>query len=164
MPAGDFFEGLKIVEENRMGRYLIWIWRCYLHMSDWSTSSLTRLALDLLAKGPHKLEKTNRRVRGLYHGTYIFDTTEARHVWEHPYFPQFYVLSSAAKASTVTKKEPVDKEESAFLATLKVKNKSTDRVICFEKGPLAGLTRFEFAALGSLWNSLPERRITYWSN
>jgi len=111
--------------------------------------SLARLAQNLLANGPHKLEKTSRRVRGLYDSVYIFDTTEARHVWEHPYFPQFYLPSSVVKHGMVTKNEAVDKDESAFLATLKAKNKSTDRVLCFEKGPLAGLTRFEFAALGT---------------
>lgn len=109
-----------------------------------------KLAQTLLANGPHKLEHTSRRVRGLYDGVYIFDTTQSRHVWEHPYFPQFYIPSSAVKHGMLTQDDAVDKEESAFLATLKGKNKSTDRVISFEKGPLAGLVRFEFAALGML--------------
>jgi len=52
------------------------------------------------------------------------------------------------KSDLLTKNAAVDKEESAFLATLKGKNKSTDRVLSFEKGPLAGLVRFEFSALG----------------
>ena len=47
-----------------------------------------------------------------------------------------------------TKNDAVNEDKSAFLATLKGKTKSTDRVISFEKGPLAGLVRFEFAALG----------------
>ena len=110
------------------------------------------MAQKLLANGPHKLEKTTRRVRGLYDSAYIFDTTEARHVWEHPFFPQFYVPSTAMKPGAVTKNEAVDKEESAFLATLKGTTKSTDRVLSFEKGPLAGLTRVEFAAMGLLDN------------
>ncbi|KAL2053729.1 hypothetical protein ABVK25_006033 [Lepraria finkii] len=110
-------------------------------------SSLTKLAQTLLANGPHKLENTSRRVRGLYDSIYVFDTTEALLVWEHPYYPQFYIPSSAVKHDVLTKNEPVDKEGSAFLATLKGKNKSTDRVISFEKGPLAGLVRFEFTAL-----------------
>ena len=87
-------------------------------------------------------------MRGLYDGIYVFDTTEARFVWEHPYYPQFYIPNSAIKDAVLTKDESVDEEESAFLATLKGKHKSTDRVIIFEKGPLAGLVRFEFAALG----------------
>ncbi len=107
-----------------------------------------KLAHTLLEKGPHKLEKTTRRVRGLYDGIYVFDTTEARFVWEHPYYPQFYIPNSAVKDAVLTKDESVDEEESAFLATLKGKHRSTDRIIVFEKGPLAGLVRFEFAALG----------------
>ena len=38
--------------------------------------SLAQLAQNLLANGPHKLEKTSRRVRALYDNLYIFDTTE----------------------------------------------------------------------------------------
>ncbi|MCJ1458862.1 hypothetical protein MMC28_009236 [Mycoblastus sanguinarius] len=113
-------------------------------------ANLTELAQTLLTNGPHKLEKTSRRVRALYDRIYIFDTTEARHVWEHPFFPQFYVPSTAVKKGLLTKNESVDKEESAFLATLKSERKSTDRVISFEKGPLGGLVRFEFAALGMM--------------
>ena len=119
--------------------------------------SLTKLAQTLLEKGPHKLEKTSRRVRGLYDGIYVFDTTEARFVWEHPYYPQFYIPTSAVKDDVLTKHESVDKEGSAFLATLKGEHKSTDRVIVFEKGPLGGLVRFEFAALGSRFQSTTER-------
>ncbi len=107
-----------------------------------------KLAHNLLANGPHKLEKTSRRVRGLYDSVYVFDTTEARHVWEHPYFPQFYIPSSTIKDGMLIKNDGVDMEKSAFLATLKGKSKSTDRILIFEKGSLAGLTRIEFAALG----------------
>ena len=38
--------------------------------------SLTKLAQELLANGPHKLERTSRRVRALYDDIYVFDTTE----------------------------------------------------------------------------------------
>lgn len=107
-----------------------------------------KLAHSLLDNGPHKLEKTGRRVRGLYDSVYVFDTTEARHVWEHPYFPQFYVPSSTIKDGMLRQNELVDKEESAFLATLKGRSKSSDRILTFVKGSLAGLTRIEFAALG----------------
>ena len=111
------------------------------------SASLVKLAQKLLAQGPHKLEKTDRRVRGLFDGVYLFDTLDASHVWEHPYYPQFYIPSNSVKRGLLTKGESVDKEESAFLATLKGKDRSTDRVISFEKGPLAGLVRIEFDAL-----------------
>lgn len=110
--------------------------------------SLKDLGLKLLAKGPHKLEQTHRRVRALFGGIYIFDTLEPRHVWEHPYYPQFYVPETAVKHGTLSSKESLDKDGAAFLATLKIKEKTTDRVLGFDKGPLAGLIRFEFAAMG----------------
>ena len=52
-------------------------------------NSLTKLAQKLVSEGPHKHEHTPRRVRGLFNGQYIFDSINAHHVWEHPYFPQY---------------------------------------------------------------------------
>ena len=111
-------------------------------------ANLKDLALKLLSKGPHKLEITPRRVRALFDGAFVFETTEPRHVWEHPYYPQFYIPFSAIKESALTKGQAVDEECSAFLATLRGKTRSTERVICFEKGPLSDLVRFDFDALG----------------
>jgi len=93
----------------------------------------------------------------LYDSLWVFDTTAARHVWEHPWYPQYYIPIEAVKDGSVTKNDAVDKEGSAFLATLNGKKNSTDRVLVFEKGPLAGLIRFEFAALG-LFHILPAMR------
>ena len=86
-------------------------------------------------------------MRGLFDGAYIFDTTDARYVWEHPYYPQFWIPKSALKAS-LKHNEAVDDGESAHLATLKGDTKSTDRILIFAKGPLADLVRLEFSALG----------------
>lgn len=110
-------------------------------------ASLSKLAQNLLANGPHKLEKTSRRVRALYDNLYIFDTTEARYVWEHPYYPQFYIPISAIKSVSLIKDTAVDDDKSAFLATLNGRSRSTNRVLTFEKGPLSGLVRFDFSAL-----------------
>jgi uncharacterized protein (DUF427 family) len=38
-----------------------------------------------------RVEPAPRRVRGYIDGELIFDTTEARYVWEVPYYPQYYV-------------------------------------------------------------------------
>lgn len=51
--------------------------------------SLVKLAQKLTAEGPHKHQATPRRVRGLLNGQYAFDTINAYHVWEHPYYPQY---------------------------------------------------------------------------
>lgn len=112
------------------------------------TSSLETLATNLIKFGPVKVESTPRRVRGLFDGVFLFDTTSAQWVWEHKYFPQFWIPFSAVSSSVLTKGKAIDSEGSAFAATVKGKGKSTDRVLIFEKGPLEGLVRFEFKALG----------------
>ncbi|KAI9791697.1 MAG: hypothetical protein M1835_000132 [Candelina submexicana] len=101
----------------------------------------------LLEKGPHKIEPTDRRVRILYNGIYVVDTTNAKHVWEHPYFPQYYVPFDGVLLGRgeVVAKTP---EGQARLGHLKVEGRETDRVLMFEGGgKLAGLVRFEFGAM-----------------
>lgn len=97
-------------------------------------------------------------MRALFNHVVVVDTTKARHVWEHPSFPQFYVPFEDLEPTTVV----VEKNQAvtgpggpgddpgdpvAFFATLHVRNRSTDRVLVFDNGPLAGLVRFEFAAM-----------------
>ncbi|KAL8831631.1 MAG: hypothetical protein Q9170_005219 [Blastenia crenularia] len=116
-------------------------------MSDPMHPDLPKVAQKLVADGPHKMEKTPRRVRCTFDGDWLFDTTSAFHVWEHPYFPQIYVPTAAIKEGVLTKKDAVDDHESAFHAVLKSKGKETDRVVVFEKGDLKDLTRIEFDAV-----------------
>ncbi|KAK5112895.1 hypothetical protein LTR62_003717 [Meristemomyces frigidus] len=54
-------------------------------------SDLKQLALKLAKDGPHKTLPTPRLVQLLFNGIYIAKTTEARYVWEHPYYPHFYI-------------------------------------------------------------------------
>ncbi|KAI9881613.1 MAG: hypothetical protein M1830_000177 [Pleopsidium flavum] len=115
-------------------------------------TDLSKLASDLLAKGPHKLEPTTRRVRVLFNKIYIADTTSARHVWEHPYYPQYYLPLDSIKPHTLTKGKPIshstnNNDGAAFLGSLRVNDRSTERVLIFEKGPLADLVRLEFGAM-----------------
>ncbi|MCJ1365649.1 hypothetical protein MMC16_004774 [Acarospora aff. strigata] len=119
-----------------------------------TVSSLSKLALDLLANGPHKLEPTSRRVRVLYNKTYVADTTSAKHVWEHPFYPQFYLPRDSIDPNALTTGKPIfsqpnadDEEASAFFGKLHVGDRSTERVLIFEKGALAGLVRLEFSAM-----------------
>ncbi|KAI4205499.1 MAG: hypothetical protein LQ346_001453 [Caloplaca aetnensis] len=108
---------------------------------------LIELAETLLSKGPHKIERTPRRVRVLFDKTWIVDTTYAHHVWEHAYYPQYYVDSSSIDPGSITNKEPVGDGNLASLAMLQGPAKSTGRILVFEQGQLAGLTRLEFAAM-----------------
>ncbi|TVY82680.1 hypothetical protein LSUE1_G002364 [Lachnellula suecica] len=114
-------------------------------------ADLETLATNLISSGPHKVESTPRRVRALFEGVWLFDTTSARHVWEHKYFPQFWVPIEAVNPGILTKGEAFDSEGSAFRAEAKGKGKTTPRVLIFEQGPLAGLVRFEFKAMVDAW-------------
>lgn len=39
----------------------------------------------------HHVEPVPRRIRGIAGGETVLDTTAALYVWEHPYYPQYYV-------------------------------------------------------------------------
>jgi hypothetical protein len=124
-------------------------------------SSLRELAKNLLDSGPNKTSPTSRRVRVLFNNSYIVDTTSAIHVWEHPWYPQFYVPHSALQNCNWTKQEDIKAQggTGATLIHIKVpgpkglKERSTDRAILFTSdesiaGRLAGLVRLEFGSMG----------------
>jgi len=109
-------------------------------------ADLEKLAATLITTGPVKVESTPRRVRAVFDGIYLFDTTAALHVWEHKYFPQFWVPVSAFAPGVLTKGEPYDPDGVAFKGSVKGKDKTSDRVIVSENGPLKGYARVEFKA------------------
>ena len=92
------------------------------------------------------MEETPRRVRGLFDQRWVFDTTHAWHVWEHPYYPLYYVPLEAINAGMLIRGNPEGEGPSSGI--LKGANKSTDKILIFEKGPLSGLVRIEMEALG----------------
>ncbi|KAI3325797.1 DUF427-domain-containing protein [Xylariaceae sp. AK1471] len=121
--------------------------------------NLDELARSLLANGPVKtLSAAPKRIRIRLGGHYVADTTDAVYVWEHAYYPTYYVpLSSFAEGVLDISKSDGDGKGGAGygLATLSAGGKSTDRVIVFtaeangEKGKgkvLADLVRVEFGA------------------
>ncbi|KAB5528799.1 hypothetical protein GE09DRAFT_396383 [Coniochaeta sp. 2T2.1] len=57
-----------------------------------SSPNAAELAAKLAQDGPFKHEPANRRVRGLLNDKWLFDTLKAEYVWEHQYYPQFYIL------------------------------------------------------------------------
>lgn len=100
------------------------------------------LAAKLLAEGPAKQEPSNRRIRGLLGGQWIFDTLKAQYVWEHPYYPTFYVPIDAIRngSAEIAKKE--EDEKGFWLGTLHSGDKSV-AVTGFDKGPLEGLIKLD---------------------
>ncbi|KAJ4305928.1 hypothetical protein N0V90_001461 [Kalmusia sp. IMI 367209] len=110
---------------------------------------LTKLAQKLASEGPHKSESTPRRVRALFNGKYAIDTIKAYHVWEHPYYPQFYVpVSGFTKDANLTKTSSVSgTSDSVHFGTLSVGSKKTDRVLIFNTKQLTDLVKIDFAAV-----------------
>jgi hypothetical protein len=152
-------------------------------------ASLEALGKKLTTEGPHKIEGTSRRVRGLLGGNYVFDTTAARYVWEHPYCPclyshfhsiiscvflqigqmgdlkrmldpYFYIPKTAFKKGALERVDPSAKKP-YWLGKLSAGGKSTDRVLAFDHaGPLEDLVRIEVSALGVYCQFLHASRLT----
>lgn len=120
-------------------------------------SSLKGIAKYLLDNGPRKMVPTSRRVRVLFNNTYIVDTTEAIHVWEHDYFPQYYVHWKAIQNCTHKIEDEIPSPNGGAGAsilnikvpgTTNVDERSTNRVLRFMSGPLEDLVKLEFNSMG----------------
>ncbi len=107
---------------------------------------LKELAQQLISAGPLKMEKATRRVRVLFDGIYLADSTSAYYVWEKKWYPYYYLHTSRLKEGYV-RRETIDKDESVSWAIYKGPTKSLDALMS-TKGKLAGLTRFEFRDIG----------------
>ncbi|KAI1259604.1 DUF427-domain-containing protein [Xylariaceae sp. FL1019] len=110
--------------------------------------NLDELARSLLKNGPVKvLQVSPRRVRIQFGGRWVADTTEAQLLWEHAYYPSYY-LPLAAFENGVLEYPEEQSQEGYKLAKLNAGGASTDRVIVFGGGdsPLSNLVRVEFSA------------------
>jgi len=95
--------------------------------------TLPALGEKLSKEGPHKIEKTPRRLRGLHSGKWLFDTTKAIYVWEHPYYPNFYIPRTELASGVVLEKIEPATEKSYWIARLSVGGKVvTEDVLVFE--------------------------------
>ncbi|KAI4199941.1 MAG: hypothetical protein LQ350_004293 [Teloschistes chrysophthalmus] len=119
-----------------------------------SNADLIELGRSLIANGPHRMEPTSRRVRGQSDTHWLFDTTSAYHVWEHPYYPQFYILLAEIKDSWFIREEAVSHDDGVYVASLRPEGQGADgegrilrRALVFRQGLLKGLVRFDFKEL-----------------
>jgi len=53
--------------------------------------SLKKLVKRLAEQGPFRTLETPKRIRLLYNGAFVADTSKALYVWEHEYYPQYYL-------------------------------------------------------------------------
>jgi uncharacterized protein (DUF427 family) len=99
------------------------------------------------------VEPAPRRVRGVRAGRTVLDTTSARYVWEHPYYPQYYipVVDIVADALEDENREQQLRFGPARLYGLRVGNTvrpNSVRIYGRDAMPgVAGLARFDWDAL-----------------
>jgi len=76
----------------------------------------------------------------------IFNTIESQLVWEHPYFPQYYLPRAALKNATLEAGRDAGEGAKGYkIHDLTVQGKTTkDAVLSVETGPLAGHLRPSF--------------------
>ena len=121
----------------------------------------------LCKEGPHKIASTSgRRVRILFNGRFIVDTTAAMYVWEKPYYPYFYVPIKDVDATVLSDGETLTEIKEGGEPTLaKIHRfpksptdgqKSTDIMVFTEhlNSDLRGLVRFAFGDMGKYINSI----------
>ncbi|EXJ95771.1 hypothetical protein A1O1_00895 [Capronia coronata CBS 617.96] len=100
-----------------------------------------------------KILSTTKRVRGVLNGKYIFDTTAAKLVWEHKFFPQYWIpKSDFLQTATFTDHLPTSGSGTQWsTSTLSVvgNSKSVQTLIVPDSfnSELAGLVKIEFKAL-----------------
>jgi uncharacterized protein (DUF427 family) len=91
-----------------------------------------------------------RRIRGMFAGRTVFDTGNARYVWERPHYPQYYI-PLAEVALDLLREEHTERRlptGSAAQHGLRVGDREQPGAVAiFGAGPLAGLVRFDWAAL-----------------
>ncbi|CAI6090220.1 hypothetical protein V2G26_006272 [Clonostachys chloroleuca] len=135
-----------------------------------SGTDLAELAEQLVKNGTRKVLGTSRRVRVVFNRKIIVDTTAATLVWEHDYFPQYYVpLKDLQGDLKETQKIQIDGQTKASVATLTVTagegetdTATTDRVVCFEGiGSLDSATQMVRLEFGSMDEWLEEDQPIY---
>ena len=93
------------------------------------------------------IEDSPRRVRVLFNKKFIADTKSAKLVWEHPYYPNYFLPVADVQTEYLEKIQKND-DGDGQVCRLTVGNRSVDKVIWFEAGVLNGLVRFQFSEMG----------------
>ncbi|KAI6778708.1 uncharacterized protein J7T54_000742 [Emericellopsis cladophorae] len=120
---------------------------------------LRELALRILTHEPEKTERTPKRVRVVYNHAFIADATDALLVWEHPYYPQYYLPEGTLQNCTLSSKQDISHNGKILASVCELTVAAhdgldqvvTDRVLRFHNntanGALAGRLRLEFGSM-----------------
>ena len=126
------------------------------------TTSFLKTAIKLGTQGPVKVLPTLRLVQLRFNGLIILKTTNAQYIWEHPYYPQFYLPKSELLSNSrhiplqVHEGEALHSEDGTLIGnqwTIRVADRSIDKVVAFSDGltgaaePLRGLVKIDFASV-----------------
>ncbi|KAM3066819.1 hypothetical protein ACMFMG_011890 [Clarireedia jacksonii] len=112
-----------------------------------------KIITTLLTTGPHQVLPTPRLIRTYFAGHLIARTTSALFVWEHPYYPQYYIPLKCISPSYLIPTTPISVLDasnvhgSAQHAVLSVDDHSIDDVVIFTGGKLDGYVRFPFSEM-----------------
>lgn len=99
-----------------------------------------------------RVEPAPRRVRGFVDGELIFDTVEARYVWEVPYYPQYYIPLRDIRAQYLIDDNRSGKGQFGHavvdsIATETSTAKGAARVFDDPDSPVSGYVRFDWKAV-----------------
>ncbi|KAK5069691.1 hypothetical protein LTR64_008125 [Lithohypha guttulata] len=96
-----------------------------------------------------KIVNTERRVRALLDGRWMFDTTNAKLVWESKYFPQYWIPRSSFTSATSFPDSSAGSETQSCTHELTVGDKTICALLVPESfdTELAGYVKIEFTDL-----------------
>ena len=105
-----------------------------------------------------KIVGTEKRVRGVLNGKYIFDTTAAKLVWENGFYPNYWIpRSDFLNTVNFAQDKPISGIDSST-STLSVDNKSVASLVIPESfnSELAGYVKIDFKALDGWYEEQAE--------
>lgn len=99
-------------------------------------------------EGHPRILDTPKRVRVLFNGQYIIDTTKAKLVWEIPYYPTYLFLSSELSSSLLRRSADAGQADLGGVEhDLVVGKRAASRaVVVYSEGDLKGLLKVAFNA------------------
>ena len=106
------------------------------------------------ARGRVRVEPAPRRVRVVFGGTVVADTTDAVYVWENPWYPQYYipladVRPEALKETATTSRSP-SRGTARHFSVQGGDRVADDAAWCYADSPIEALrdrVRFEWGAM-----------------
>jgi uncharacterized protein (DUF427 family) len=101
------------------------------------------------------VEGTSRRVRVLFNKKIVADTKEAKFVWEHAFYPVYYLPEKDVQTKYIKKLDKSGDGE-GHVCRLTVGDRSAEKVLWVQSGKLAGLIKFQFNEMG-----MPSARSTF---